>query len=119
MRYRKLTSSGDMTFGHNSGDFYINNPEAVGQLVSTNLQLWVGEWFLDTAVGTPYATDVLGKYTSSLYDLAIQQQVLQTEGVTQISAYSSTLNTSTRKLTVTMTLNTVYGPISQPLIVTL
>jgi hypothetical protein len=119
MRYRKLSASGDYTFGHGSGNFYANSPSTVGQLVKTNLLLWQGEWFLDQTTGVPYAGSVLGKNTQSLYDIVIQAAVLGTEGVTQIMSYASSINLKTRRLTVNMTLNTAYGVVTSPIIVTL
>lgn len=109
MRVRALTSTGDMKFGNGGSDFLVNSPAAVAQLVETGLLLWRGEWFLDLTVGTPYMTDVLGYGTKALYDIAIQNQVLGTQGVTGISSYSSTFNSAARSLTVTMTVQTQFG----------
>lgn len=109
MRYRTLTSSGDMTFGHGQANFLVNTADTVGQLVMTRLRLLTGEWFLDTTEGTPYAPQVLGKGTAALYDHAIKQRILGTQGVTGIAKYASTLDPDTRKLTVSATIDTIYG----------
>lgn len=118
MRVRAQSPTGDMRFGQSGADFLVNSPAAVAQLVLTWLLLWQGSWFLDTTVGTPYATDVLGYGTKGVYDLAIQNQVLNTQGVTGISAYSSTLDTAARTLTVTMTIETQFGT-AEPMTVVL
>jgi hypothetical protein len=112
MRYRRLDSDGDMTFGHGQANFLINSPACVGQSVLTRLRLLVGEWFLDTADGTPWRTQILSatiKNTIPLYDRAIRQRVLLTAGVTGIAQYSSNLDNISRKLTVSMTIDTIYG----------
>ncbi|KVE37668.1 hypothetical protein [Burkholderia sp. BDU5] len=109
MRYRKLDADGDYVFGGGDADFLVNVPEAVAQAVQTRLRLLRGEWFLDTTVGMPWATDVLGKYTSGTYDAAIRQCILGTQGVTEITNYSSSVDSETRKLSVTATINTIYG----------
>lgn len=109
MRYRALDANGDYSFGSGQANFLVNSPAAVGQLVLTNLLLMEGEWFLDTTVGTPYLQQILGKGTSTEYDMAIQDVVLNTQGVTEIVAYTSTYNSATRALTVQMTIDTVYG----------
>lgn len=109
MRYRKLDDSGDYSFGKGSADFYANQPEAVAQAVKTRLDLWLGEWFLDTTDGMAWRTKVLGKYTQQAYDAAIQSRILGTDGVTEITAYQSVFDSSIRKLNVTVTINTAYG----------
>jgi hypothetical protein len=109
MRYRKLGSAGDYTFGHQQADFYRDQPEAVAQAVQTRLELFTGEWFLDTSDGTPWRTDVLGKYTQAAYDIVLKDRILGTEGVLSIEAYSSTLNRQTRALSVQASISTIYG----------
>jgi hypothetical protein len=109
MRYRKLTADGDYSFGQQQADFYRNVPEAVAQAVLTRLELFTGQWFLDSDEGTPWRTDVLGKYTSDVYDAVIKARILDTQGVTQIDAYTSSRDADSRKLTVTATITTAYG----------
>lgn len=109
MRYRKLTADGDYSFGQQQADFYRNSPEAVAQAVLTRLELFTGQWFLDADEGTPWRTDVLGKYTGDVYDAVVKARILDTEGVTRIDAYSSTLDRNTRKLSVAVTITTAYG----------
>lgn len=112
MRYRKLTEDKDYAFGQRAGEFYIDSPEAVGQAVGTRLALLQGEWFLDDTAGTPYSTQVLGKGTTPLYDLAIRTRIIQTQGVEEIVSYQSSLDRDLRKLTVNAEINTIYGPIT-------
>jgi len=119
MRYRKEDVNGDYSFGHQEADFYIDSPEGVAQAVKTRLALFTGEWFLDTTDGTPWRTEVLGKYTMDSYDAVIKDRILSTQvltdqlvltsAVTSITAYSSTFNPDTRKLAVTVTIQTIYG----------
>lgn len=107
MRYRMLDANGDYSFGNGSGNFLANSPACVAQSILTRLKLWRGEWFLDITEGTPWLQSVLGTGTKSMYDLAIQQRVLATDGVTSILSYSSTL--IGRKLSVRMTVATQFG----------
>lgn len=108
MRYRKLSADGDYIFGRGSSEFFVNDPEGVGQAVQTRLRLMTGEWFLDQNEGTPYSTEILGTGTQNLYDQAIQERVLGTQGVLSIEEYDSHLDES-RHLTVNCTINTIYG----------
>ena len=109
MRYRKLDANGDYSFGGQQADFYRDSPDAVAQAVQTRLLLLLGEWFLDITEGMPWSTEVLGKYTGDTYDSAIRQRILGTPGVTELTDYSSTLDSVKRTLTVTATINTIYG----------
>lgn len=110
MRYRKLDADGDYVFGGGQADFLKDSPEAVAQAVQTRLRLARGEWFLDKTEGTPW-DQILGKYTAGTYDAAIRQRILGTQGVRELAAYSSSLNSEARELSVTATINTIYGTI--------
>lgn len=109
MRYRALDENGDYSFGRGSDNFLVDSPDAVAQLVQTRLKLWTGEWFLDQTEGTPYKEQVLGKGTSATRDLAIQERILETQGVTGIADYASIVDPSTRAYTVGATIDTIYG----------
>jgi hypothetical protein len=104
MRYRTLGPGGDFTFGRGAGNFLVDSPQTVGQSVLTRLRLWRGEWW-------PYLQEVLGKNTQPIYDTAIRQRVLATQGVTGIQEYKSTLGPD-RKLVVSMLIDTQFGPTS-------
>lgn len=108
MRYRKLSSDGDYTFGQGLSNFYIDVPAAVGQAVQTRLLLQEGEWFLDITEGTPYDTDILGANKQATRDLAIKTVTLQTQGVLGLIQYSSQLDAN-RKFTVQEEIQTIYG----------
>lgn len=108
MRYRKLDAAGDYTLGTGS-DFHVDTPAAVAQAVQTRLLLTAGEWFLDVTEGTPWNTQILGKYTANSYDLVIKERILKTPGVVQLANYASTLDAAKRQLSVTATIDTIYG----------
>lgn len=109
MRLRKWNEDGDIQIGHGQADYWIDAPEGVAQAVAQRLRLITGEWFLDTQEGTPYVGGVLGKYTMQSYDPVIRGRILDTEGVTGIESYSSSWDPDTRKLSVSATINTIYG----------
>ena len=109
MRYRKLDANGDYVVGQGVSEFLYNTPATVAQAVQTRLLLETGEWFLDVTEGTPYSTEILGEGTQPTYDDAIRTRILETENVTEITSYSSTLDPVTRALTVNATISTAYG----------
>lgn len=110
MRYRKLDANGDYSFGNQQSDFYINTREAVAQAVKTRLALFSGEWFLDTSEGTPWRSEVLGKFTQDAYDIVLKERIVGTAGVQSLDAYTSSLDRNTRKLSVQASITTIYGP---------
>lgn len=112
MKYRKLDANGDYTFGHGDADYHTDTPEGVAQAVLTRLRLRTGEWFLDTAEGTPYAPAILGKHTRQSHDFALRRRVLETAGVNEIVDYESLFDGDTRGLSVHIRTGTVYGPAS-------
>lgn len=112
MKYRALDQNGDYIFGRGAAQFLVNTPETVAQAVKTRLLLIQGEWFLDLVDGTPYGTKILGEGTMPFYDAAIQRRILDTQGVTEITAYSSHRDPDTRHLTVQCTISTIYGQAS-------
>lgn len=112
MRYRKLDSNGDYTFGHGRLDFLIDSPATVAQAIQTSLALFQGEWFLDTSKGVPWNTEVLGYGTQSLYDTVIKEAIRGVQGVVSIASYISTLDTKARRLSVQVTVLTQFGQLS-------
>lgn len=109
MRYRKQDKDGDYMFGMGLNDFHINSPETVAQAIDTRLKLWLGEWFADIADGTGWNQAILGKHADNLYELTLRQRVLETPGVVSIVDFDSSLDSRTRRLTVSMSVDTAYG----------
>ena len=110
MRYRALDANGDYTFGQNGANFLIDSPAAVGQAVLTTLLLLQGEWFLDSTVGVPYNTGILGTGTEGTYDYVIQTAILSVTGVTSIAEYTSSV--TNRQLSISALINTEYGQVT-------
>lgn len=112
MKYRRLDESGDMMFGLGLANFYIDQPEAVGQAIETRLRLQLGEWFLDQTSGTDWDGKVLGTGTQSTRDVEIRARIAETQGVTQLTAFSTGYNGDTRDYLVRATVDTEYGATS-------
>jgi len=108
MRVRKTDATGDMIFGGNQVSFHRDSPDAVAQVVDSRLHLWIGEWFLDLDEGTPYQTQVLGKYTEKTRDPEMRARILASPGVTELKSYNSTFNSDTRAFSLSAELVTAY-----------
>lgn len=93
MRYRPLSPSGDYTIGVP----FLTGAAATAQAILTRLKLWQGEWFLNTADGTPWQQQILGHPPNSNVDALIKQRILGTPDVTAILQYSSSFNPVNRK----------------------
>ena len=111
-------SNNDMTFGSGELNFYQNSVDGVAQAVRNALLLWSGEWYGNTDLGVPYLESIIGKHSQGTADLQIQDAVLgvtvinqgqSVQAVTSIDNYQSSINTTNRSFSVTMTLNTIYG----------
>lgn len=112
MRYRRLDSSDDYTFGQNTQDF-VSDVDAVKQAVFTRLKLLYGEWWENTEDGFPFFEQVAGKPGSpgslQAVDLVIRDRIINTENVVQIIAYSGIYNAETRNYSVYTKINTTFG----------
>lgn len=109
VRYRREDDDGDYTFGQGDDTWLVNSPEAVAQAIKTRFLLWYGQWFLDITEGTPWIQSVLGKQRPEAYNLAIRQRILETQGVSSITAFNTTVDGRTRRVTFTATVETIYG----------
>ncbi|ELM3736993.1 hypothetical protein RYR42_002480 [Edwardsiella piscicida] len=109
MRYRREDADGDYTFSSGDDTWLINSPEAVAQAIKTRFELWYGQWFLDTTTGTPWMQSVLGKQKPETYNLAIRKHILETRGVKSILSFNTTVNTTTRRVQFTASVDTIYG----------
>lgn len=98
-----------------TGDFvFVRGAERVRQQIEFHLSLWRGEWFLDTAFGTPYTEDVLGKIGANKLTLdaavaSLRTQILSVDGVNAIVSLKYNFDQPTRKLSLTVEVSTVYG----------
>ena len=111
MRYRKLDDDGDMIFGHGEADYWIDTWEGVLQAIVTRLKLWRGEWFMDTEYGTPWAQEILGKTTQLERDTALEEVILDTQGVTDLEYFNAEFNREIRDYIVSFSANTMYGQV--------
>jgi hypothetical protein len=104
MAYRPLSESGDYVIGQ---PLLKNTPETVAQAVMTRLKLITGEYWLNLTVGMPWLNIIGQRVSSAYYDPIIQQVILGTPGVTQVTSYSSSV--TGRNLSVICSIDTLFG----------
>jgi hypothetical protein len=108
----EIGTDGDLTL--TSGDFvFVDEALRVAQAIETTLRALRGEWFLDTAFGTPYFQNILGKrmVTKDEFDAIIKAQVIGVDDVNRILNYASEFNRRSRDYAVSFTADTTFGPI--------
>lgn len=110
MKTRGLDSDDDWEFGRGQQS-YVSDKDAVAQNVKTRLRSWKRDCFFDVDTGVDW-TNYLDKGKKTQLDLDIKRVILQTAGVLRINRFSSTLDSGKRNLTVTVTIDTIYGSIT-------
>ena len=98
-----------------NGDLVIcDGLDAIIQDVSTRLQFFLGEWFLNTKAGIPYFQKILGKHKPDGYVASLfRRVVLETPGIQSLTQdVVLTYNEPLRFLTVTFKANTASGPLT-------
>lgn len=92
--------------------FNVSDKEEVAQLCTTRLRTFLGEWFLNTNIGTNYFGVVfVTPIDLESIDSEFRSIILNTQGVKELTSYQSTIDSSTRTLTVEFTANSIYGDI--------
>jgi hypothetical protein len=107
MTVRRLQDNGDIS---TSGTQFIADIEEVAQTVRTNLKLFLGEYFRDITIGTPWFQQILGKGQElQVREAAIKRQIIQTRGVSSISSFNTDFDLALRKYSVNAGIITPFG----------
>ena len=87
MKYRKLTSTGDYSFGSGGND-YADGNEAVAQAIKTKLLLFYGEWWENLGEGIPMFQSVLGQTNpetiKSSLSMLVEQRIVEIQEVDSV-----------------------------------
>jgi hypothetical protein len=116
MKCRKLIKVGsgagaywDVAGGHGLNSYLTGDP-AIEQSVSCELQLILGEWFLDVTRGIPWyaqpnstTTPIMGVFPADLAraEALIKAAILSVPGVNSLTAFSLNFNHTSRAATCT------------------
>ena len=91
----------------------INDIDQIAQNLNIRLRFFVGEWFLDTLVGIPYYQYFFIKNPNQIQvDTFLKDEILNTDGVTNLTSYASDYDGSTRQYSVEFTAVTVSGDVA-------
>lgn len=106
MIFRQLNSDNDWTFGKGKNNFAREN-DAIGLNIKTRIKSWVGDCFFDTSAGIDWVNRLGSKSQRELLELDLRNIILQSEGVTGINSFSTSL--VNRQFTADYSVETVYS----------
>lgn len=106
MIFRTIDAGEDWTFGKGKAN-YAGGNEAIGLNVKTRLLSWVGDCFFDLPAGIDWWNRLGSKGQRSLLELDLRRVILQSEGVTGITSFDTTLQG--RNFTASYNINTVFS----------
>lgn len=113
MRYRKLSPTGDYTFGQGPLNFYRDQVEAVAQAVKTRLQLYRASFWRDLNAGIPMMQGIAGTPGSPQnlagIEATLQTEIRTTEGVLALLDSSVSFDSQTREYTYQALIQTQYS----------
>lgn len=90
----------------------VDGDAHLSQFLRIRLLTFLGEWFLDQRIGVPYFRDVLVKDPNPTVLRGVFRRVIaNTPGVVQILAFSTSLESTTRQLSVAWEVLTDTGSI--------
>ena len=91
-------TTGDLFFDSTGSIVMVDD---VVQRLKTRLRFFLGEWFLDLTVGTPYLQRILVKAPNLGYIRgALRERILGTEGVARLDRLDLRFDRVTRRLSV-------------------
>jgi hypothetical protein len=106
MIVRAIDGINDWQFGKGRND-YKPGKKALSQMIQTRLQSFLGDCFFAINEGLDWF-NLLGSKNQIALELAVRAVILNTEGVTGIVSLNINLEPSTRSITMTYTLNSIY-----------
>jgi hypothetical protein len=110
----------DFLMDPNTNEMVIRNGDlvmargdaAILQDCMQQLQLYLGEWFLDTTQGIPYRQIILVKNPNlDLVQATLQSRILAVNGVTDLLSFSFNFSGKTRGLSVAFSARTTNGTV--------
>lgn len=88
----------------------ISGVDEVTQEILCSLRTFLGEWFLDNSIGVPWFQQVFVKNVEkSVVDALIINTICSVPGVQTLLSYTSTINTSTRAMTISFKAQSTSG----------
>ena len=114
MKYRRITSSGDYSFGSGSKN-YVEGNEAVAQAIRTKLLLFYGEWWENLGEGIPMFQSVLGQTNpetiKSSLSMLVEQRIVEIQEVDSVKNIEIDYDRKNRTISMEVDVTTTSGEI--------
>lgn len=114
IRTRRLDSDWDYVFGGGDLD-WLEDLEAVAQMIKQRLLLFSGEWWADTSDGLPVWQSILGVPGAGnnleATDRVITERILGTPYVTAVKEVSSSYVADSRRYQYSAKVDTAFGAV--------
>lgn len=102
--------SHDLEIGDNFDLSFVRGAEYFAQKLKIRLWFFLGEWFLDTAEGTPWFQSVLVKNPNlALVGTLLKSRILETPGVLSLVSFELEFDRGLRNLAVSFQAKTESG----------
>lgn len=101
----------DIHFNADGNLAMVYDAEAIGEHAKQRTKTFKGEWFLNSDVGVPWLSEILGQgYDPVLAEAVIKSVIKKTDGVTDIESFSVVFDRSVRNLrTSNIEIKTIYN----------
>lgn len=114
LKYRKLTSTGDYSFGSGIKN-YVDGNEAVAQAIKTKLLLFYGEWWENLGEGIPMFQSVLGQTNpdtiKSSLSMLVEQRITEIQEVDSVKNIEIDYDKRNRTISMEVDVVTTSGEI--------
>ena len=114
MKYRRITSSGDYSFGSGSKN-YVDGNEAVAQAIKTKLLLFYGEWWEKLGEGIPMFQSVLGQTNpetiKSSLSMLVEQRITEIQEADSVKNIEIDYDRKNRTISMEVDVTTTSGEI--------
>ena len=115
LKYRRMDENGDMVFGETGDAGFLQQKDAMAQVIKTRLAACEGEWWEDDPGALPWYTEILGSMVTQgrveEIDLMVIERIMDTVGVISVSDIESSVERQRRHYHFTCTAHTVYGDV--------
>jgi hypothetical protein len=107
MIFRNLDINGDWTLGNGIQNYAVEQA-AISLDIDTALQVFLGECFFDIGAGVDWWNLIGSKDQVSIL-LQCRQVISSREGVTKINSVEAFLDRTTRRLSISYNIDTIYS----------